>query len=79
MTVIEPAQEGGYRAAGTGWELLLDRPETGLFTFRAGKNLEIVLHGAKLDDLEESTALAGCAWEQADSRNRSRQKLRESR
>lgn len=23
MTVIEPAQEGGYRAAGTGWELLL--------------------------------------------------------
>ncbi len=59
MTVIEPAQEGGYRAAGTGWELLLDRPAAGLFTFRAGKNLEIVLHGAKLDDLEESTALAG--------------------
>ena len=57
MTVIEPAQEGGYRAAGTGWELLLDRPAAGLFTFRAGKNLEIVLHGAKLDDLEDVQAV----------------------
>lgn len=59
MSAIEPWREGGYRAAGTGWELRFDHPTPGMFTFRSGKNLEIVLHGAKLDDLEESTALPG--------------------
>lgn len=59
MPEIETLEQGGFRSAGKNWEVLFDRPSSGLFSFRLGKNLEFVTRYAVLDGLEEASALHG--------------------